>query len=255
MDGGSNLQVAGLTNKGMERVRNEDSFYTGVESGLALLVVADGMGGHRAGNVASAIAVELAEQIWHKLDKNKEIAVNQARSLVGELISEANRLVFAESERSPAKRGMGTTLTTALICENRLTIGHVGDSRAYRIRDGKISLLTKDHSLIEQLIESGQVKPEEAENHPQRHILTRALGVAPDLEVDITELEMEPGSTLLLCTDGLTNMIREKEILDLSERYPEPQDLAEALINLANDRGGFDNITVAIASDIGGPLN
>ncbi len=246
------MQVVGLTNRGLKRTRNEDSFFASAESGLALLVVADGMGGHRAGNVASAIAVGIAEQIWSELDKTGIPSVKRARKLINTLLSEANDKIFIEAENESERRGMGTTLTAALLCGNRLTIGHVGDSRAYKVADGQVSLLTKDHSLIGQMIEEGRLKPEEAEKHPQKHVLTRALGVSSDLEVDITELEIDAGSTLLLCTDGLTNMVRDNEILSICNEKSEPALLAEALIDLANSRGGFDNITVVIASGIGG---
>lgn len=246
------LQVAGLTNQGLERTRNEDSFLARAESDLALLVVADGMGGHRAGNIASTIAVETAEQIWSELDRTRLLSVKNAREMVNTLLIEANGRILKEAESESDCRGMGTTLTVALLCGNRLTIGHVGDSRAYKVAGGQISLLTRDHSMIGQLIEEGRLKPECAENHPQKHVLTRALGVSLDLEIDITELEIDVGATLLLCTDGLTNMVRDSEILTLCNEKPEPAALAEALINLANSRGGFDNITVVIASGIGG---
>ncbi len=246
------MQVVGLTNQGLERARNEDSCFASAESDLALLVVADGMGGHRAGNIASTIAVETAEQIWSELDRTRLPSVKSARELVNTLLSEANGRILKEAENESDRRGMGTTLTAALLCGNRLTIGHVGDSRAYKVADGQISLLTRDHSLIGQMIEDGRIKPEYAENHPQKHVLTRALGVSSDLEIDITELEIDAGSTLLLCTDGLTNMVRDNEILKLCNEKTEPAALAEALIDLANSRGGFDNITVVIASGIGG---
>lgn len=246
------MQVVGLTNRGLERARNEDSCFASAESDLAMLVVADGMGGHRAGNVASTIAVETAEQIWSELDRTRLPSVKSARELVNTLLSEANSKILIEAENESARRGMGTTLTAALLCGNRLTIGHVGDSRAYKVADGQISLLTRDHSLIGQMIENGRIKPEDAENHPQKHVLTRALGVCSDLEIDITELEIDAGSTLLLCTDGLTNMVRDNEILSLFNEKTEPAALAEALIDMANSRGGLDNITVVIASGIGG---
>ncbi len=246
------MQVLGITNQGMERARNEDNCIAVMEADLALLAVADGMGGHRAGNVASALAVQEAEQLWSEIDKKSDISVKKARMLVEKLFNNANQKIFEEAEKGCDKKGMGTTLTAGLICGNRLTIGHVGDSRAYKIQEGKIVLLTRDHSLVGQLIECGQVAPEEADNHPQRHILTRALGVSPVLDIDFTEMEIEPGSLLLFCTDGLTNLARDHDILELYNKNPDPAVLAEALIDLANARGGFDNITVVIASHIGG---
>ncbi len=249
------MQVAGLTNQGLERSRNEDNCYAKADGDLALLVVADGMGGHRAGNVASAIAVETAEETWQEMGKSASLPVGQARSLVEDLLVRANRKILAESEKYPDKRGMGTTLTAGLLCGNRLTIGHVGDSRAYKIYESKIFLLTKDHSLIEKLVDTGQVSPEEAVNHPQRHVLTRALGVGSELEIDITEQEVETGSVLLLCSDGLTNMVRDEEILSFYNDNPDPDQFGSGLIELANARGGYDNITVVIASGIGGSLS
>ncbi len=246
------MVVAGLTNKGMERTRNEDCFFFKVDSDTALLAVADGMGGHRAGNVASGLAVSTAEQFWAELDRSTLPSAEECRRLIQRLILGANELILGEAGSSAERQGMGTTLTVGLVRGNLLTIGHIGDSRAYLICDGQIKLLTRDHSLLEELIKNGQVKPEEAKNHPQRHILTRALGLTSDPEVDITEQEIEPGSVLLFCTDGLTNLVCDDEILAVSSEQPDPQLLAESLIDLANARGGFDNITVIVATDIGG---
>lgn len=247
------VHVAGLTNKGMERPRNEDNFLFKVDSDTALLLVADGMGGHRAGNVASGLAVSAAEKFWADFDRSARISAEEAGKMIRGLILDANELILAEAGTSVEQQGMGTTLTAGLLCGSYLTVGHIGDSRAYLINSGKIRLLTRDHSLLEELIQNGQVKPEEARNHPQRHVLTRALGIAPDLQVDITGHEIETGSILLFCTDGLTNLVSENEILAAATGQPEPELLAESLIDLANSRGGFDNITVIVAAGIGGP--
>jgi PPM family protein phosphatase len=246
------LQVAGLTNRGKERARNEDSYFLQTGPAFALIVVADGMGGHRAGNVASGLAVSTAERYWDNLSPKTSLSEGKSCVLIKGLILEANKTILDEASISSARQGMGTTLTAGLICDNRLTIGHIGDSRAYLIDDGSIKLLTRDHSLIEQLVQSGQVKPEDAQNHPKRHVLTRALGTVADPEIDLTELEIETGAALVFCTDGLTNMVNADEILALYRELPDPERLAHALIDLANERGGFDNITVVIATDIGG---
>jgi len=246
------LQVTGLTNRGLERPRNEDSCFARYDTDLALLVVADGMGGHQAGNVASSLAVSMAENLWGKLDRNVIRSTGGARQLISRFIIEANDLIITEAGNSLDKKGMGTTITAGLLCGNCLTIGHVGDSRAYLIKDNRIELLTKDHSLLEELIESGQVDPEEAKSHPQRHVLTRALGISRDLEIDVIEHDISDNSILLFCTDGLTNLVHDEEILALSRETSEPQKLAESLIELANERGGFDNITVVVAAGIGG---
>ncbi len=246
------MQVTGLTNRGLERPRNEDSCFARDDTDLALLVVADGMGGHQAGNVASSLAVSMAENLWEKLDRNVILSTGGARQLISRYIVEANELIITEASSSLDKKGMGTTITAGLLCGNCLTIGHVGDSRAYLIKDNRIELLTRDHSLLEELIESGQVDPEEAKSHPQRHVLTRALGISRDLEIDVIEQDISENSILLFCTDGLTSLVHDEEILALSRETSEPQKLAESLIELANERGGYDNITVVIAAGIGG---
>lgn len=246
------MQVVSMTNRGMERPRNEDSCLAKVDSNLALLVVADGMGGHRAGNVASGLAVSTAERLWNDFDWSATLSPEDTRIIISRLILEANKLILDEADNSSARRGMGTTLTAGLLCGKRLTIGHIGDSRAYLVYNGRIELLTTDHSLLEQLIASGQVKPEEAHDHPQRHVLTRALGTTSDPEIDITEFDLEAGSALLFCTDGLTNLVKDNEILALCQNESDPHDLARALIDFANSRGGHDNITVVIATGIGG---
>ena len=246
------MQVTGVTNKGKERPRNEDSCYAVQDSDLALLVVADGMGGHKAGNVASGIAVSIAEKYWNSIIREKPLSNQEAKSLVEEMIVEANQAVISEADNSFEKRGMGTTLTVGLLSGNLLIIGHIGDSRAYLVNNDRIELLTRDHSLLEQLLQSGQVKPEEAKNHPKRHVLTRALGASSELQVDIADLVIEPGSVLLFCTDGLTNQVEDHEILNVVTGQKDPQLQAESLIALANARGGHDNITVVIAADIGG---
>ncbi len=246
------MLVAGLSNKGLERPRNEDSCFVKADSDIALMVVADGMGGHRAGNVASDLAISKAEKFWADFDRLNLTSAEEARKMINRLILDANEIVLSEASNSIECQGMGTTFTVGLLCGNRLTIGHIGDSRAYLINNGQIKLLTRDHSLLEQLIESGQVKPEEAKSHPQRHVLTRALGISSDLKVDICEKDVQPDSILLFCTDGLTNMVSDDEILAAASEHSDPQLLAESLIELANSRGGFDNITVVAVTGIGG---
>ncbi len=246
------MQAVALTNQGLERSRNEDSCFAASNGENALLVVADGMGGHKAGNVASDLVIKEAEKAWLKLGECNNEAGADIRKVIEEYIHEANRLIIKEADTNPSQKGMGTTVTAALLCGQHLTIGHVGDSRAYLIKGDIITLITKDHSLPEQLMESGQITKEEARCHPQRHILTRALGISAKLTVDIFEEQVEEGTTVLLCTDGLTNMVQDEEILAIVNQYPEPQQIAEELIEQANKCGGFDNITVVIASGVGG---
>lgn len=246
------MQAVALTNQGLERSRNEDSCFAASNGENALLVVADGMGGHRAGNVASELVIKEAENAWLELGKCSAEKGTDIRKIIEDFIREANRLIIEEADQNPNQKGMGTTVTAAFLCGQNLTVGHVGDSRAYLISGEKITLITRDHSLPEQLIESGQITKEEARCHPQRHILTRALGISAKLTVDVIDEQVEQGSAVLLCTDGLTNMVRDEEILAMVNQYKDPQQIAEALIKQANQCGGVDNITVVIATGIGG---
>ncbi len=246
------MQAVALTNQGLERSRNEDSCFAASNGENALLVVADGMGGHRAGHIASCLVVKEAEHAWLKLGTCIAKAGKENRKAIEELILEANRLIIEEADKNLSQKGMGTTVTAALLCGRNLIIGHVGDSRAYKITDNKITLITRDHSLPEHLIESGQITKEEARFHPQRHILTRALGISVKLTVDYFEEQVNEDSTILLCTDGLTNMVQDEEILAIANQYSDPRQLAKTLIDRANEHGGLDNITVVIASGIGG---
>jgi PPM family protein phosphatase len=250
--GGVVLQVVGLSDLGRERSRNEDSFLVRTGSAFSLLAVADGMGGHVAGDVASTLAVSVLERCWDGLHQENPLPHNQISAIVKNMIAEANQSILNYSAGDAAKQGMGTTLTMGLISGLNLVIGHVGDSRAYLIEEGRIKLLTEDHSLLEQLIQQGSVSPEEVQGHPQRHILTRALGTASDVEIDLVETELKEGSALILCTDGLTTLLQDDEILDIIyARQDDPGLAVRSLINLANKRGGYDNITVVLATGIG----
>jgi protein phosphatase len=249
--GGGALQVVGLTDPGRERSRNEDSFLVLTGPHLSLLAVADGMGGHAAGDVASSLAISVLERYWAGLDQSKPIPKAHFAGIVQNLVLEANRLIYSRAAADPSKLGMGTTLTVGLLGGRRLAIGHVGDSRAYLVLDKRLELLTEDHSLLEQMIQAGSVSPAEAEGHPQRHILTRALGTTPEVKVDLVERELPAHAALLLCTDGLTSLVRDDEILAVIHEHEDPKGAAAALIELANARGGSDNITVVYAAASG----
>jgi protein phosphatase len=177
---------------------------------------------------------------------------------VVELIQEANRRVYQRSSQDAAVSGMGTTMTVALVEEGAVVFGHVGDSRAYLIRDGKLEQLTEDHSLVAELVRSGKLSPEEAETHPQRSVITRALGTDPDVDVDTFSIETAPGDLFMLCSDGLTSMVEDDVILQTIEKNRDNlQTAAKALIRAANKGGGEDNITVVffeIGEDVGEPL-
>jgi serine/threonine protein phosphatase PrpC len=218
---------AAASDTGRKRRRNEDSYVIAPP----LFAVADGMGGAQAGEIASGLAAAALE------DADPGTLSGEER--VMSLIQEANRRVYERSNEDPSASGMGTTITVALVEDAGVTIGHVGDSRAYRYRKGSIEQITDDHSLVNELIKSGKLSPEEAETHPQRSVITRALGTDPDVDVDSFTLETETGDVFLLCSDGLTTMVDDDEILDVLERHHDDLDRAtKALVSAANRGGG-----------------
>jgi protein phosphatase len=224
---------AGASDTGRKRRRNEDSYVIAPP----LFAVADGMGGAQAGEIASKLAAAA-------LEDTDSGALAGAERVVS-LIQEANRRVYERSNEDPNASGMGTTMTVALVEDGGVTIGHVGDSRAYRYRDGGIEQITEDHSLVNELMKSGKLSPEEAETHPQRSVITRALGTDPDVDVDSFMVETQEGDVFLLCSDGLTTMVGDDEILVVLDKYRNDLDRAtKALVSAANRGGGEDNITV-----------
>jgi serine/threonine protein phosphatase PrpC len=231
------------SNTGNKRRRNEDSFVVAPP----LFAVADGMGGAQAGEVASKLAAAALE------DTDPGSAGGEERVVA--LIQEANRRVYERSNADPAASGMGTTITAALVEGTRVTFGHVGDSRAYLLRNGVMDQLTEDHSLVNELMKSGKLSPEEAETHPQRSVITRALGTDPDVDVDTFVVEAQEGDLFLICSDGLTTMVDDEDILELLERHHDDLDrAAKSLVAAANRAGGEDNITVvafSISADAG----
>lgn len=245
------MRAAGLTHTGRERSRNEDSYLLKTGDEFSILAVADGMGGHVAGHVASALAIGVFEDYWDEVHPNSPPPPDRFAEVIENLIIKANDMILEEAARDDGKEGMGTTLTAGLLRDRRLVIGHIGDSRAYMLTGDALTLLTEDHSLIEQLIQAGRLSPEEAEGHPKRHILVRALGTSPGVKADLIDVEVDEGAALLFCSDGLTSMVRDEEIYQTALKYPEPLRAAQALIRLANKRGGCDNITVIYVTDIG----
>ena len=223
------------TDTGRRRRRNEDAFLCEPP----LFAVADGMGGAQAGEVASRLAAEsLREQ---------ELGNLSALEQTVELIREANRRVYAYSSENASTRGMGTTMTVALVEGSVVTIGHVGDSRAYLLRDDQLTQLTQDHSLVAELVRSGRLSPKEAESHPRRSVITRALGTDSDVEVDVFSLRAQDGDLFLLCSDGLTSMVSDEGIARLLvTARADLDDAGKKLIAAANQAGGEDNITVVL---------
>jgi protein phosphatase len=221
-----------VTNTGRRRRHNEDAFVCEPP----LFAVADGMGGPRAGEVASRLAATAV--------KADEASGTGAERVVA-LIHEANRRVYQRSSEDADVSGMGTTMIVALVEDAGVTFGHVGDSRAYLARGGALEQLTEDHSLVAELVRTGKLSPEEAEHHPQRSVITRALGTDPDVDVDTFTVATQAGDIFMICSDGLTTMIDDETIgRVLQEREGDLDDAAKELVRLANKAGGEDNITV-----------
>jgi protein phosphatase len=209
--------------------------------GVPLFVVADGMGGAQAGEVASRTAVELFSRGLPPGDATPE------ERLAG-LVREANEEIHELSRSDAQRAGMGTTLTAVYVGDDEVAIAHVGDSRAYLLRDGKLERLTDDHSLVEELVRQGRLTPEEAEDHPQRSIITRALGPEADVDVDRRTYRARAGDVYLLCSDGLTSMVPEERVAEILTKAPDLTSAGRALVDAANAAGGKDNITVVLFS-------
>lgn len=228
------VEEAGLSDVGRQRTTNEDSY---LESS-PVFAVADGMGGARAGEVASSIAVQtFAEN--HLEDGKPEARLE-------EVARAANRRIYELAQEDESRSGMGTTLTAVIVADGDIATGHVGDSRLYRLRDGELERLTRDHSLVEELIRRGELAPEAADNHPQRSIITRALGPEPDVDVETFTCPGREGDVYLICSDGLTTMVSEDEVADILRRTDSLEEAARELVDVANRNGGKDNVTVVL---------
>lgn len=224
---------ATATHKGMVRDKNEDSVYpgsSGESDGDVLVIVADGMGGHVAGEVASRIAVNAAASTdLEAIDR----------------VAAGNRAIREEVARDPGLEGMGTTMTLLMVTDDVATFGHIGDSRAYLLRDDDLTQLTADHTVAAEYVAKGEMSPEEAATHPQRHMLMRTLGLTRYVNVDEVEVELHSGDRILMCSDGLTEMVSDEKIgAALAEGTPD--EVVWRLVEMANDAGGVDNITVAV---------
>lgn len=226
------------TDIGCLREHNEDSLVVAPP----LFAVADGMGGHAAGEVASEIAVNVLA---------KRAPDHPDAEALGRAVEEANRAVLQAAHEGRGREGMGTTMTAALLEGERLIIAQVGDSRAYLLHQGKLQQLTRDHSLMADMIEAGQLTPEEARVHPNRSVITRALGSDPNVQPDLYEINVETGDRLLICSDGLSSMLRDNEIAATLARMRDPQRCASQLVNEAIAAGGHDNVTVIVADVTG----
>ncbi len=243
------MKVCGVTDIGCHRKDNQDSYDARqLERDIGLLVVCDGMGGAKAGSVASSVAAETfiaaveaaaAEGIpqdWHHRER-----------LLSDACRQANEKVYRLSQERSEYEGMGTTLVGALVQPGAACLVHVGDSRGYVLENNSIHRATVDHSLVQLLVDRGEITPAQARVHPQKNLITRALGVDSQVECDVTWLEPSAGSRLLLCSDGLTNVLEDETILELSGREEEPERFCRTLLELTLERGAPDNVTVVLA--------
>ncbi|MBQ3817251.1 MAG: Stp1/IreP family PP2C-type Ser/Thr phosphatase [Clostridia bacterium] len=236
------MQIFTKTDVGKSRVDNQDAFLAGkLSEDTAFAVVCDGMGGANAGKLASETGVKLiSDYIIKSFRKNMDS--EKIIKMLRNSIVNANIVIYDMSLKNPELAGMGTTAVAAVVNKNAAVIAHVGDSRAYLIGDN-ITQLTRDHSVVQSLIESGKLSPEEAKSHPRKNVITRAIGAEEEVNADCCEISLKEGESVLICTDGLTNFIETQDIYRIFKNT-EINGVANALVNLANDNGGQDNITV-----------
>lgn len=240
------MQAAGMSDKGRVREKNEDAYLLLREGPVCLFAVADGMGGHAAGEVASTLALQALGdylQEWGGELLEKPAALRYLTSFMEEMGAVVNRKVLETARQNTLQTGMGTTLTMLLGVNGLWCLGHIGDSRAYLINGSGLYQLTEDHTVVTQLVRSGQLTDQETECHPQRHVLTRALGTDEQAVFDILPQSFNNGDMVLLCSDGLYSMLENPEIAALVRSDSDPGAALERLIARANERGGTDNIT------------
>lgn len=240
------MKIYAETDIGNVRKMNQDAYYISEESDTyKLCILADGMGGYTGGEIASRVACKsAAEYIKQNLEDNKAYSKEAIMQVIKDAMNYANSVVFEMSRQQKELEQMGTTLEVCVIYNNRIHIGHIGDSRIYRIRQGIMRKLTVDHSYVQKLVKDGTITKEEAINHPKKNMLMKALGCEPEIEPDIMVKGFNPNDVILICSDGLTNMIAEQEILNIVES--DIQNATQNLIRKAKELGGYDNITTII---------
>jgi PPM family protein phosphatase len=246
------LQSASLTDPGRVRDHNEDCIESRPDIGL--YVLADGMGGYNAGEVASGMATSLIsdglQETWNPRDAERlgrDQAKAETERLIAEQIARANNAIFTTSQNNPECAGMGTTLVVTLFFDNFMTVAHIGDSRLYRLRGDAMEQVTRDHSLLQEQLDSGLITPEEAKLSQNKNLVTRALGIDPTVEPEIHVYETQLGDTYLLCSDGLSDMVEDEEIrLTLVTLRSNPSLTVQQLVQAANDNGGRDNISAML---------
>ena len=236
------LVVAARTDVGRIRSGNEDSLYADATPTRGLFIVADGMGGHAAGEVASAMAVQI---IAREFDGTAPDAA-EAPDRLARALREANRAIYERTTRETDKHGMGTTASVLTVADGGYLIGQVGDSRVYRLRDGELEQLTRDHSYVQEQVDAGLLTPEQAKYHPYSNVITRCVGANASVEPDLFAGDVRPGDVFLLASDGLTGMVDDRRLKQLLASKANPARVVDALIAEANGRGGLDNITAVL---------
>ena len=247
------LRVVGLTDVGKVREHNEDTISGDADIGL--LVLADGMGGYKAGEVASGIAVKtIASLVREQMQLENmscpdvDSGLSRASIILRDAVQRANKIIYQTARSQPQCEGMGTTVVAALFFDNKVTIAHVGDSRLYRVQGGRFERITMDHSLLQELVDRGLYSAEEAQRAANKNYVTRALGVEPSVDVEVREVPAQRGEVYMLCSDGLSDMVEDEDIhLTISTFGANLDNVARQLIQLANDNGGRDNISVVMA--------
>ncbi len=239
------MQIIGNTDVGRTRAANEDAYKFGkFDDGICWAVVCDGMGGVHGGKIASSTAIDVVSQ---KINKcyNASMDINSIENLLLSSITTANCIVYDRGAADKSLEGMGTTIVAAIFKNGEVCIAHVGDSRAYIISEGEIRLITKDHSLVQEMLDLGQITETEFEHHPRKNIITRAMGVDEKIDIEFDTVEFNKGDALILCSDGLSGLLKKEKILEMYDQY-DFNILADKYIEAANDNGGVDNITVVV---------
>lgn len=239
------MRIIAKTDIGHQRSENQDNYRAGRQPDETVwALVCDGMGGAQGGKLASSLAAANLEEIF-TANMDALHTVDAVREQLFEAVDSTNELIYEKSQATPAARGMGTTLVCTVLRGHLMQYVHVGDSRAYLYRNGVLSQLTKDHSMVQEMVEQGKITEEEANKHPHKNLITRALGVGSAVDADYAEKEISPGDKILLCTDGLTNCVTDEQIADTLAQTPF-YETADALVNKALAAGGLDNVTVLL---------
>jgi protein phosphatase len=247
------IEIAQLTDTGRVREHNEDAI--GSNPDIGLMVLADGMGGYNAGEVASGIAVQIVTDLASEAATREKLTNVDAHSglmrqsiILRDAVYRSNKIIYQTAQSQTQCEGMGTTIVACIFYDNKVSVAHVGDSRAYRLRDSVLEQITLDHSLLQELVDRGFYSHEEAQRSTNRNYVTRALGVEPTVEVEVHEYDVSPGDIYLLCSDGLPDMVEDDDIhLTISTFNDSLEVVGQQLIDLANDHGGRDNVSVMLA--------